>query len=174
MDKEYHGETFMDIRKFSDIHIPVDVKHVRKRIQIVETRLVRKTSFLYDRRIIDSPKAAAELALKLFDSYDREYFYAVYLTTSCEPICVELVSIGSLNATIISPKEIFRTALLCCSYGIIIYHNHPSGGVIVPSKEDICITKRLKDAGNLIGIKLLDHIIVTDVSYISLKEKGLI
>lgn len=175
MEEEgYISEEYMDLRKFSDITLSIQTDSPRKRIQVVEARLIRKTSFLYERRMINTPEAAATLGRQLFEAYDREYFYTVYFTVRCEPICVELVSIGTLTATIVSPREILRTGLLCGAFGFIIYHNHPSGGEIIPSKEDISITKRIKDAGNLIGIRLLDHIIVTDIAYVSLNERRII
>lgn len=170
----YHSEQFMSFRKFSDIIVHVQEQHPKKRIQVVETHLIRKTSILYERRTICSPSMAAELGRQLFDSYDKEYLYAVYFSTKCEPIAIELMSIGTLDSTIISPKDILKTALLCSAYGFIIYHNHPSGGDITPSKEDLCATKRLKEASTLMGIKMVDHIIISDIGYVSLKERDIL
>lgn len=175
MVKEYYqSEVFSSLRKFSDIKLPIQTDIPKKRIQIVETRLIRKTSLLYDRRTICSPAMAAELGQQLFEAYDKEYLYAVYLTTRCEPIAIELMSIGTLDATIISPKDILKTALLCSAYGFIIYHNHPSGGEIIPSTEDISSSRRLKEASAIIGIKMVDHIIVSDTDYVSLKERDIL
>jgi DNA repair protein RadC len=161
----------MSLRKFADIKLPVQTDLPKKRIQIVETRLVRKTSILYDRRTICDPATAAELGRQLFEDYDKEYLYAVFLSTKCEPIAIELMSIGTLDSAMISPKDILKTSLLCSAFGYILYHNHPSGGDIQPSKEDINITRRLKEASNLIGIKMVDHIILSDMGYISMKER---
>lgn len=168
----YQSEGFMSLRRFSDIKIPVQAELVKKRIQIVESRLIRKTSLLYERRLINSPELAAALGQQLFDSFDKEYLYAVFLTVKCEPVAIELISIGTINSTVICPRDILKSALLCGAYGFIIFHNHPSGGDIIPSKEDIKMTKRLKEASQLIGIELNDHIILSDIGYVSLKERG--
>lgn len=168
----YQSEDFMSLRKFSDIKLSVQAELVKKRIQIVESRLTRKTSLLYERRLINSPELAATLGQQLFDTYDKEYLYAIYLTAKCEPIAIELISIGTLNSTLICPRDILKSALLCSAHGFIIFHNHPSGGDIIPSKEDIKTTRRLKEASLLMGIELNDHIILSDIGYVSLKERG--
>ncbi len=173
-DKSYNSEVFMSLRKFTDIKLPVLTEFPKKRVQIVETRLIRKTSMLYERRTICDPATAAELGKQLFEDYDKEYLYAVFLSTKCEPIAIELMSIGTLDATIISPKDILKTALLCSANGFIIYHNHPSGGEIFPSKEDVNTTKRLKEASALMGINMIDHIIISDMGYVSLKEREIL
>ena len=72
----------------------------------------------------------------------------------------------------VCPRDILKSALLCSAYGLIIFHNHPSGGDIIPSKEDIRMTKRLKEASQLMGIELNDYIILSDIGYVSLKERG--
>lgn len=173
-EENYQTETCMSLRKFTDIKLPVQTELPKKKIQIVETRLIRKTSILYDRRTICDPATAAELGKQLFEDYDKEYLYAVFLSTKCEPIAIELMSIGTLDSAMISPRDILKTSLLCSAFGFILYHNHPSGGDIQPSKEDINITKRLKEASNLMGIKMVDHIILSDIGYISMKEREIL
>ncbi len=173
-EEEYQCERYHLLREFSDIKTFPEFSIPKKRIQIVESRLERKTSILYERRTISSPQAAAELARKLYADYDKEYLYSVYLTSRSEPIAVELLSIGTMDSTIMSPRDIIKTALLSAASGFIIYHNHPSGGVIVPSVDDVNVTKRLNEASMLMGVKLYDHIIVTDTCYVSLKERGVI
>ena len=86
--------------------------------------------------------------------------------------CVDEVSVGSLNQSIVHPREVFKTALLSSAAAIIILHNHPSGDPS-PSREDIEITRRLKDAGDIIGVRLLDHIVIGD-TYCSFVERGLL
>ena len=83
----------------------------------------------------------------------------------------EIVSIGTLNANIIHPREVFRTAITRNANAIIICHNHPSGG-LEPSDEDTKMTKRLSDAGDILNIKMLDHLIVTRDGYFSFQEEG--
>ncbi len=160
------------IKKFSDIRLQVRSDSPRKRIQLVETKLVRKTSILYERRTIQTPNDAVSLLRKVYEEFDREYLFALYLTARREPIAIELISIGTLECTILSPKDVIKTALLCCAYGFIICHNHPSGGEIVLSTEDINATKRINEASKIMGLIMLDHLIITDISYISLKERG--
>lgn len=172
VEDNYQSERFMSLRKFSEIKLPIQTEIPKKRIQIVETRLIRKTSLLYERRTIGNPEMAAELGRQLFESYDKEYLYAVYVSTKSEPIAIELISIGTLNKTFISSRDILKTALLCGAYGFIVFHNHPSGGDIDTSREDINSTKRLKDASTLMGVKLIDYIIISDIGYVSLKERG--
>ena len=86
---------------------------------------------------------------------------------------LKIISIGTLNASLIHPRETFRTAILKNCASVIVVHNHPSGS-LEPSNEDLAVTKRLKDAGKLLGIEVLDHVIVTADSHKSFKEQGLI
>ncbi|GAE93031.1 DNA repair protein RadC [Gracilibacillus boraciitolerans JCM 21714] len=101
----------------------------------------------------------------------QEHFVALFLDTKNKVIHKETVFIGSLNASIVHPREVFRIAIKKASGSIIVCHNHPSGDPI-PSNEDVQVTKRLKESGKMIGIEVLDHIIIGDGNFISLKEKG--
>lgn len=87
--------------------------------------------------------------------------------------CVDCVSVGSLNQSIVHPREVFKTALVSSAAALVLVHNHPSGDAS-PSSEDIAITRRLKEAGELLGIKVLDHVIVGDKEYVSFVERGLL
>jgi DNA repair protein RadC len=100
---------------------------------------------------------------------DREILLSVMLTIKNQLIGVETVNIGSVHATIISPREVFKSALLANAFGIVICHNHPSGN-LNPSKDDIAITKTLVDAGELLGIKVLDHLIISNRGYTSMRD----
>lgn len=102
----------------------------------------------------------------------REMFLTLHLTAKNTLICIDVVSIGSLNQSIVHPRHVFQTALLSNAASIILVHQHPSGDP-APSREDREITRRLKEAGELIGINVLDHIIVGD-SYLSFVEMGLL
>lgn len=108
--------------------------------------------------------------LEEFKNQDREHFIVVGLDTKNKPCYREIVAIGTLNSTLITPREIFKKAILMSCNSIIIAHNHPSED-IKPSKEDLQITKKLKKAGEIIGITLLDHVIVGN-NYYSMQEKG--
>jgi len=105
--------------------------------------------------------------------YDREALVVLTFDTKNKINSITVASIGSLNSSIVHPREVFKTAILSNSASIIIGHNHPSGDPS-PSKEDISITSRLKECGKILGIELLDHVIIGDNNYISLKEKGLL
>ena len=95
-------------------------------------------------------------------------------TTENQPLSISAVSMGILNSSLIHPREIFKTAILTNAASLILYHNHPSGET-EPSTEDINITKRIKEAGVLMGIELIDHIIIgSEGRFLSLKEEGLL
>ncbi len=103
----------------------------------------------------------------------KEMFITLHLDGKNRIICMDLVSIGSLNQSIVHPRELFKTACLSNAAAIICVHQHPTGDP-TPSSEDISITRRLKEAGEIMGIKLLDHIIVGDNQYLSFVERGLL
>ncbi|MFQ6105661.1 MAG: RadC family protein, partial [Candidatus Hydrothermarchaeaceae archaeon] len=102
----------------------------------------------------------------------KEHFLALHLNTKNALLKEETVSVGSLTANIIHPRELFKTAVLESAASVILAHNHPSGDPS-PSKDDIALTKRLAKAGELLGILLLDHVIIGDGKFISMKERGL-
>lgn len=122
---------------------------------------------------ITSPKDVADLLINEMNSLNQEVLKLILLNTKNVIIGVKDVFKGSLNTSIVHPREIFSEAVKKGSANIIICHNHPSGDP-VPSKEDINLTVRLKKCGELMGIGLLDHIIIGNNKYISLKEKGII
>ncbi|KJZ84239.1 MULTISPECIES: JAB domain-containing protein [unclassified Clostridium] len=144
-----------------------------KRISIVSIKMVREASVLYDIRKIGSPKDGAELGKKFLDDADREQLIVCCLDTKNQPTAINIVSIGSLNSSIVHPREVFKPAILSNSASIMLFHNHPSGDP-EPSREDISITERIKESGRILGIELIDHIIIGNDSYCSLKEKGII
>ncbi len=102
---------------------------------------------------------------------EKEEFRTIFLDTRNRVIESATISIGTLNSSIVHPREVFRAAIRAGSAGVILAHNHPSGDPAPPSPEDIAITKRLVRAGALIGIEVLDHVIIGDNLYISFKEK---
>ena len=103
----------------------------------------------------------------------KEYFCVFFLNTQQQIIGREIISVGTLNTSLVHPRECFRTAIVNNSCSIIIVHNHPSGS-LEPSAEDLNLTKRMVDVGRLIGIEVLDHVIVTAQAYASLRERNLI
>ena len=106
-------------------------------------------------------------------SLKKEYFIAIYLDTRNQEIAREIISVGTLNASLVHPREVFEPAVRNTAASIILVHNHPSG-TLQPSTNDNLLTLRLKDAGKIIGIEVKDHIIVSNVGYLSYKEKGLL
>ncbi|WP_026475939.1 RadC family protein [Alkaliphilus transvaalensis] len=121
---------------------------------------------------IKGPDDVSNLLMEEMRYLKKEHFNIILLNTKNEVIAVENISIGSLNASIVHPREVFVRAIKRSSSSIILAHNHPSGDPR-PSNEDIKITQRLQEAGKLIGITVLDHIIVGDGNYYSLKENDL-
>ncbi|AJS57508.1 hypothetical protein UB51_02260 [Paenibacillus sp. IHBB 10380] len=121
---------------------------------------------------IRSPRDAADVLREQLRYLQKEHFICLFLNTKNHIIAQETLSIGSLNASIVHPREVFRAAIKCSSASIVCAHNHPSGDP-TPSPEDIALTSRLVEAGNIVGIDVLDHIIIGDGEYVSLKEKGM-
>lgn len=120
---------------------------------------------------IRSPQDAASFLMPDMSSLNQEHFIALFLNVKNQIIHKQTIFIGSLNSSIVHPREIFREAVKRSAASIICAHNHPSG-VATPSPEDIEVTKRLQEAGYIIGIELIDHLIIGDHQFISLKEKG--
>ena len=122
---------------------------------------------------IRSPQDAAGYLTELLCLDQQEKFYCLYLNTKNQVVFEKTIFVGSLNASIVHPREVYKEAVKWSAASIIVCHNHPSGDP-TPSREDIEVTKRLIDAGEMIGIECLDHLIIGDRRYISLKEKGYI
>ncbi len=136
--------------------------------------------FELGRRLLNGKKAALLLTpqdvwqeLKDIRDLKKEHFVVFYLDTRNQEIKREIISFGTLNANLVHPREVFEPAIKHSAAQIIVAHNHPSGDP-EPSDEDIEITKRLVEAGKILGIELLDHVIVSKLSFGSLKERGLL
>lgn len=149
-------------------------KTAAKRVNIVSIKMVREGSILYDVRKISSPSDAVDLGRRFLEEADREQLIVCCLDTKNQPLSVNVASVGSLNSSIVHPREVFKIAVLSNAASIIVFHNHPSGDTS-PSSEDVNITERLKEAGKIIGIELVDHIIIgSEGKFCSLKEKGIL
>ena len=122
--------------------------------------------------LILEPKVVWE-ELKDLRDHKKEHFIVFYLDSRSQEIKREIVSVGSLNANLIHPREVFEPAVRNLAAQIIIAHNHPSGNT-EPSKEDLGITQKLVESGKILGIEILDHIIVAKNSFLSFKEENLI
>lgn len=163
-------KTYLDIKKnINNIKATkYQINKLKAIFEIVERIEYEKIS--HDNITITSPSVVVNYLKAKLIHYDNERFYVVYLNTKNRIIGEEIISIGTVNASLINPRELFINALKNQAVNIIIAHNHPSGNS-TPSKEDISITKRIKETGDLIGIRLLDHIIIGN-DYFSFKEKG--
>lgn len=122
---------------------------------------------------IKTPGDAAETVMEEMRYLKKECLKMIILNTKNMVISVKDVSVGNLNSSIVHPREIFIEAIRASGASIIMCHNHPSGDP-APSQEDISVTKRIFEAGKIIGIDLIDHIIIGDGKYISLKERNII
>ncbi len=139
-----------------------------------------KTSFEIGRRAImsekiinhiGSPEAVWKLLLPETAGLEKEQFYVVMVNNKNHLLKKSLISVGTISQTIVHPREVFRDAIREGATSIIIAHNHPSGSVI-PSDEDIMVTERLIETGKILGIPVVDHVIVADSKFCSMKERG--
>lgn len=118
---------------------------------------------------LDGPRSAADALRNLIGDKDREHFVALHVDAKNQVLSAEIVGIGTLMSCLVHPREVFKAAIISGAAAIVCGHNHPSGDVR-PSREDIDIEKRLRDAGELLGIRVLDFIIVTDTGHWSSQE----
>ncbi len=127
--------------------------------------------------IINSPEAASTFFHSVMDKiYDKEAFVVAFLNTKNRVIDHEVVSVGTINSSLVHPREVFRNAIINKANSVILCHNHPSGD-LNPSREDISITERLRETGNLLGIRVLDHLIINGINqqeHYSFKAKGVL
>jgi DNA repair protein RadC len=125
------------------------------------------------RPVLKSPDDVAAEVRRLLKGKKKEHFVVLCLDTRNRLINPRLVSMGSLDTSIVHPREVFKEAVSSCAASVILAHNHPSGDP-EPSKEDIELTRRLVKAGEIIGIDVLDHIIVCDKNHLSMKARNLL
>ncbi len=126
-----------------------------------------------ERYVVHSPKDVADYMMARLRYENKEFFISMLLNTKNQVLATPTISVGSLTASIVHPREIFREAIHYAAAVIILIHNHPSGDPS-PSKEDLFVTEKLIKAGKLMDIAVLDHVIIGDNKYISLKENGMI
>lgn len=126
-----------------------------------------------DRTVVSSAKDAADYVMARLRYETKENFMVMLLNSKNHVLAVPTVSVGSLSASIVHPREVLRAALGYAAASMILIHNHPSGDPS-PSAEDLAVTEMLVDAGDVMGIRVLDHVIIGDNKYVSLKNKGFI
>ena len=141
---------------------------------VYETLVVREevSTYLKTGTRFTSPSQIFE-TFRFLKNETKEFFITAHLDGKNRIVCLDVVSIGSLNQSIVAPREVFKTACLSSAAAFVCIHNHPSG-CCDPSSEDIAITRRLKECGDLLSIKLLDHIIIGQDEYLSFVERGLL
>lgn len=139
-----------------------------------EVKLIRDGSLVAGCRMIRTSNDAYSMLSSYFNDLAKEHFLAVFLSTKNCVLGISCISVGSINASIVHPRELFIPAILACATQLIIAHNHPSGDPNA-SNEDVVLTKRLVQAGELLNMPIIDHIIIGDAGqYFSFKEQGLI
>ena len=145
------------------------------RVPIYHVTLVRESSITAPAPRLRSAAQAAELLRQYLGAVDREHFMVVLLDRKNAPIGINTVSIGSLTASVVHPREVFKSAILANAAAILCSHNHPSGDP-APSREDRALTQRLVEAGKLLGIAVLDHIVLGDgtTASFSFADEGLL
>ncbi|MCG6533940.1 MAG: JAB domain-containing protein [Syntrophales bacterium LBB04] len=149
-------------------------KEKNTNIDIVKIQMVKDGSIEYGKKAISKPEELAELGLKFLKNADREMFILVCLNTKNFVNCIHLVSIGTLNQAVITPREVMKAALLSNASSIAFIHNHPSNDP-EPSPEDISMTNTLRKCADLFQIRVLDHVtVVDDGRYLSFLEKKLL
>lgn len=130
-----------------------------------------KSSSNKQKSIVRTPEDAYREFKGKFRSKKKEYFWAILLDTRNQIIKSVEISIGSLDSSIVHPRELFKEAIISSSASLVVAHNHPSGN-LEASQEDIKLTKRLIQAGNIVGIEIVDHLIVGDGNFVSMKREG--
>ncbi|MDR3562856.1 MAG: DNA repair protein RadC [Negativicutes bacterium] len=126
-----------------------------------------------ERVVIRSPQDAAELMMPRLRYETKEKFIVMLLSTKNHVLASPTISVGTLNASIVHPRELFREAITHNAAAVILVHNHPSGDPS-PSQDDIALTAKIAEAGRLLDISVVDHVIIGDGKYVSLKEKGIL
>ncbi|MCZ6873090.1 MAG: DNA repair protein RadC [bacterium] len=142
-------------------------------IPIYRVNLVREAGLHVDRPQLRSSSSASDVLRTYLGDTDREHFVVLLVDRKNRLIGINTVSIGSLTASIVHPREVFKAAILANAAAVVLGHNHPSGDP-QPSHEDKALTKRLVDAGKLLGIEILDHVVIGDDTYYSFADEGIL
>ena len=140
---------------------------------VIRLQMIREEIEYYGTKKVRSPGDADQVVRSFIGNSDREVFLTLNLSSANDINSIHVVSIGSLNQSIVHPRECFKAALLSNAASVVLAHNHPSGEV-TPSAEDKQITVKLKECGQLLNIQVVDHVIVGEKGYFSFKENGLL
>jgi DNA repair protein RadC len=155
---------FMGIGRIAAVRLRASFELGRRCLISIKEKEIRR---------ISSPEDVAELMIPEMNSFDREHFKALLLNTRNAILKIVTIAIGSLNAALVHPREIFKEAVISSAAGIVVVHNHPTGNP-EPSNEDKDLTERFARCGELMGIDLVDHVIIGGNSFVSMKERGFI
>lgn len=166
------GLNYVSINELMSINGIGKVKAIQILCIVELTKRMAKVTNQEGLRLLN-PESVANYYMQEMRHMTREEILLVFIDSKSKVLHDMIMSTGTVNASIVTPREVFLNALKHSATYIIMLHNHPSGDP-TPSKEDINTTKRIKEAGTLIGIKLMDHIIIGDNKYISLKEQGIL
>ena len=146
-----------------------------KRVTKYDVRLVKESSSLYDydQKVLNNPYAVSCMLNEIFDMecLCEEHFVMLALDSKLRVVGAFDIHTGTINSSLVSMRSLFSRAMLCNANSIIVAHNHPSG-IVKPSGEDINLTRRIKEAGEILDIKLQDHIIIGEDSYYSFNNEG--
>lgn len=143
-----------------------------RRVAAMRIEQVRERSVVYPGTgFVQGPNELAAVARAFIGGADREVFLAVYLSSKNRITAVEATATGTLNATLVHPREVFKGAVLANSAAVGLVHNHPSGDP-TPSPEDLALTSQLLAAGEILGIRVLDHLVLGDPDYVSIRESS--
>lgn len=135
--------------------------------------LVRDKTTETETKFINSPDDVNKILQSYLNGADREHAIVLLLNQKNGIIGINTVSVGNLSSSIVHPREVFKPAIVAGAAAIILAHNHPSGDP-TPSSDDLLVTKRIKNAGDILGIDVLDHVIIGDNCYVSLKTRDLL
>ena len=131
------------------------------KIPLYRIEMVREAAITVERKRVSSPRDVFNAVHEFLEKVDREYFLTLMLNTKNTVVGANITSIGTLNSSLVHPREVFKAAILANAAAIICVHTHPSGDPS-PSPEDMEITRRLVEAGKILGIEVLDHLIIGD------------
>jgi len=144
------------------------------RIPVYRIAMIKeKSAISVEQKTIRSPRDVFDAVREYLADVDREHFLTLLLNSKNAIVGVNTASIGTLNSSLVHPREVFKAAIIANSAAVILVHCHPSGNPD-PSNEDLEITRRLAEAGKILGIEVLDHVIVGEGCWVSLKERGIL
>lgn len=141
-------------------------------VSIVRLQMVKESRHLYGMGAVSEPGEAARMVRPLFEGADRELLVVLSMDQRNKPVAAEVVAVGGLSECVVDIRNLFKHAILANAAGIFLFHSHPSGEA-VPSREERAVTERASQAGEILGIPLVDHIILGDGQYFSFREERL-